>query len=183
MKHCLSDHASENPSAVVQALSESPHAQKYERSKQLSNGVGLYSRWKLIRCADVPHLLCCHRLPQPRLKLLHMKSRAEWSCASCTDAAVACGQGSAESLLPAFDLLASLLLESGSEAREGPAMQAHAAIRAQLRESGHDSAAITRQLVRALRLMAAQLRLLQIDMSNSTLRMLAATLAGQEGIR
>lgn len=92
-------------------------------------------------------------------------------------------QGSAASLLPAFDLLASLLLESGSEAREAPALKAHAEIREQLRASAGDAEAVTLQLVRALRLMAAQLRLLQIDMSNSTLRMLAATLGGQEGIR
>lgn len=92
-------------------------------------------------------------------------------------------QGSAGSLLPAFDLLAGLLLESGSEAREAPAVRAHAEIRSRLRESGSDSVAITRHLVRALRLMAAQLRLLQIDMSNSTLRMLAVTLGGQEGIK
>lgn len=92
-------------------------------------------------------------------------------------------KGSTESLLPAFDLLASLLLESGSEAREAPAVKAHAEIREQLRSSANDPAAVTRQLVRALRLMAAQLRLLQIDMSNSTLRMLAVTLGGQEGLR
>lgn len=92
-------------------------------------------------------------------------------------------QGSAGSLLPAFDLLAGLLLESGSEAREAPAVRAHGEIRAKLLESGSDSVALTRHLVRALRLMAAQLRLLQIDMSNSTLRMLAATLGGQEGIK
>ena len=92
-------------------------------------------------------------------------------------------QGSAGSLLPAFDLLAGLLLEAGSEAREAPAVRAHADIRARLRDSGSDSVAITRHLVRALRLMAAQLRLLQIDMSNSTLRMLAATVGGREGIK
>ena len=44
-------------------------------------------------------------------------------------------------------------------------------------------AGISRALVKALRLMSAQLRLLQIDMSNATLRLLAGSLAGGEGIR
>ena len=92
-------------------------------------------------------------------------------------------QGSASSLLPAFDQLATLLRELGSPARQAPAMAAHGRTKAELGGCSGDVAGISRALVKALRLMSAQLRLLQIDMGNATLRLLAGSLAGGEGIR
>ena len=92
-------------------------------------------------------------------------------------------QGSAGSLLPAFDQLATLLRELGSPARQAPAMAAHARIKAELASCPGNVAGISRALIKALHLMSAQLRLLQIDMSNATLRLLAGSLAGGEGIR
>ena len=72
-------------------------------------------------------------------------------------------QGSVHNLLPAFDLLANVLMQSGSAERESTAMAVHQRIRQDLRDSANDSAQLSAALVRALRIMRSQLHLLSFD--------------------
>ena len=92
-------------------------------------------------------------------------------------------QGSAEGLLPALEQLAALLRQAGSPGRQQPALAAYSEVQQQVAAAAGNPAALRTALVRALRLLAAQLRLLQLDMSNASLRMLAASLGAGEGVR
>ena len=76
-----------------------------------------------------------------------------------------------------------MLRQMGSPARDAPAIAAHARIRAELAAAAAGGGNIARPLVQALRLLAAQLRLLQVDMGNAQLHILSRSLAGGKGIR
>ena len=73
----------------------------------------------------------------------------------------------------------------GSPAREATAVAAHAAIRAQLGSAlqAGDSSAMAAAVVKAVRVLMAQLKMLRMDAANFRLKMLAQNLKDGAGIR
>ena len=88
-------------------------------------------------------------------------------------------------LLSVLEHTAKLLKDMGSPAREASAVAAHAAIRAELGDAlqAGDSPALAAAVVKAVRVLMAQLKMLRMDAANFRLKMLAQTLKDGAGIR
>ncbi|KAL0051938.1 hypothetical protein WJX82_004904 [Trebouxia sp. C0006] len=88
-------------------------------------------------------------------------------------------------LLSVLEHTAKLLKDMGSPAREASAVAAHAAIRAELGDAlqAGDSPALAAAVVKAVRVLMAQLKMLRMDAANFRLKMLAQTLQDGVGIR
>ena len=88
-------------------------------------------------------------------------------------------------LLSVLEHTAKLLKDMGSPAREASAVAAHAAIRAELGSAlqAGDSPALATAVVKAVRVLMAQLKMLRMDAANFRLKMLAQTLKDGAGIR
>ncbi|DBA87711.1 TPA: hypothetical protein ACH3X1_004714 [Trebouxia sp. C0004] len=88
-------------------------------------------------------------------------------------------------LLSVLEHTAKLLKDMGSPAREASAVAAHAVIRAELGNAlqAGDSPALAAAVVKAVRVLMAQLKMLRMDAANFRLKMLAQTLKDGAGIR
>lgn len=88
-------------------------------------------------------------------------------------------------LLSVLEHTAKLLKDMGSPAREASAVAAHAAIRAELGDAlqAEDSPALAAAVVKAVRVLMAQLKMLRMDAANFRLKMLAQSLKDGAGIR
>lgn len=88
-------------------------------------------------------------------------------------------------LLSVLEHTAKLLKDMGSPAREASAVAAHAAIRAELASAlqAGDSPALATAVVKAVRVLMAQLKMLRMDAANFRLKMLAQTLKDGAGLR
>lgn len=80
---------------------------------------------------------------------------------------------------------AQLLKDMGAPAREAAAVAAHAAIRAELSSAlqAGDSPALAAAVVKAVRVLMAQLKMLRMDAANFRLKMLAQSLKDGAGIK
>ena len=80
---------------------------------------------------------------------------------------------------------AQLLKDMGAPAREAAAVAAHAAIRAELSSAlqAEDSPALAAAVVKAVRVLMAQLKMLRMDAANFRLKVLAQSLKDGAGIR
>ncbi|KAL0028624.1 hypothetical protein WJX79_006167 [Trebouxia sp. C0005] len=87
-------------------------------------------------------------------------------------------------LLSVLEHTAKLLKDMGSPAREASAVAAHSAIRAELGDAlqAGDSPALAAAVVKAVRVLMAQLKMLRMDAANFRLKMLAQTLKDGAGI-
>ena len=87
-------------------------------------------------------------------------------------------------LLSVLEHTAQLLKDMGAPAREAAAVAAQAAIRAELGSAlqAGDSPALAAAVVKAVRVLMAQLKMLRLDAANFRLKMLAQTLKGGAGI-
>lgn len=88
-------------------------------------------------------------------------------------------------LLSVLDHTAQLLKDMGAPAREAAAVAAQAGIRAELGAAlqAEDKTALAAAVVKAIRVLMAQLKMLRLDAANFRLKMLAQTLKGGAGIR
>ena len=88
-------------------------------------------------------------------------------------------------LLSVLEHTAQLLKDMGAPAREAAAVAAHAAIRAELSSAlqAGDSPALAAAVVKAVRVLMAQLKMLRMDAANFKLKMLAHSLKDGAGIR
>lgn len=88
-------------------------------------------------------------------------------------------------LLSVLEHTAQLLKDMGAPAREAAAVAAHAAIRAELSSAlqAGDSPALAAAVVKAVRVLMAQLKMLRMDAANFRLKMLAQSLQNGAGIR
>ena len=88
-------------------------------------------------------------------------------------------------LLSVLEHTAQLLKDMGSPAREAAAVAAQAAIRAELGSAlqAGDTPALATAVVKAVRVLMAQLKMLRMDAANFRLKMLAQTLKDGAGIR
>ena len=88
-------------------------------------------------------------------------------------------------LLSVLEHTAKLLKDMGSPAREATAVAAHTAIRAELGSAlqAGDNPALAAAVVKAVRVLMAQLKMLRMDAANFRLKMLAQTLKDNAGIR
>ena len=88
-------------------------------------------------------------------------------------------------LLSVLEHTAQLLKDMGAPAREAAAVAAHAAIRAELTSAlqAGDSPALAAAVVKAIRVLMAQLKMLRMDAANFRLKMLAQSLQDGAGIR
>lgn len=88
-------------------------------------------------------------------------------------------------LLSVLEHTAQLLKDMGAPAREAAAVAAHAAIRAELSSAlqAGDSPALATAVVKAIRVLMAQLKMLRMDAANFRLKMLAQSLQDGAGIR
>lgn len=88
-------------------------------------------------------------------------------------------------LLSVLEHTAQLLKDMGAPAREAAAVAAHAAIRAELSSAlqAGDSPALAAAVVKAVRVLMAQLKMLRMDAANFRLKMLAHSLKDGAGIK
>lgn len=88
-------------------------------------------------------------------------------------------------LMEVLSLTAELLHTMGAPARDAPAAAARGAIAAAFSAAAAsgDAAALAAATTRALRTLAAQLKVLRLDAANARLRMLSGTLRDGSGIR
>ena len=88
-------------------------------------------------------------------------------------------------LMSVLEHTAKLLKDMGAPAREAAAGAAQAAIRAELGSAlqAQDSLALAAAVVKAVRVLMAQLKMLRMDAANFRLKMLAQTLKDGAGIR
>ena len=88
-------------------------------------------------------------------------------------------------LLSVLEHAAQLLKDMGAPAREAAAVAAHAAIRAELSHAlqAGDSPALAAALVKAVRVLMVQLRMLRMDAANFRLKVLAGSHRDGAGIR
>ena len=88
-------------------------------------------------------------------------------------------------LLSVLEHTAQLLKDMGAPAREAAAVAAHATIRAELSSAlqAGDSPALATAVVKAVRVLMAQLKMLRMDAANFRLKMLAQSLKDGAGIR
>ena len=88
-------------------------------------------------------------------------------------------------LLSVLEHTAQLLKDMGAPAREAAAVAAHTAIRAELGTAlqAGDSHALAAAVVKAVRVLMAQLKMLRMDAANFRLKMLAQSLKDGAGIR
>ena len=88
-------------------------------------------------------------------------------------------------LLSVLEHTAQLLKDMGAPAREAAAVAAQAAIRAELSSAlqAGDSPALAAAVVKAVRVLLAQLKMLRMDAANFRLKMLAQSLKDGAGIR
>lgn len=88
-------------------------------------------------------------------------------------------------LLSVLEHTAQLLKDMGAPAREAAAVAAHAAIRAELSSAlqAGDSPALAGAVVKAVRVLMAQLKMLRMDAANFRLKVLAQSLKDGAGIR
>ena len=88
-------------------------------------------------------------------------------------------------LLSVLEHTAQLLKDMGAPAREAAAVAAHAAIRTELSSAlqAGDSPALAAAVVKAVRVLMAQLKMLRMDAANFRLKMLAHSLKDGAGIR
>ena len=88
-------------------------------------------------------------------------------------------------LLSVLQHTAQLLKDMGAPAREAAAVATHAAIRAELSSAlqAGDSPALAAAVVKSVRVLMAQLKMLRMDAANFRLKMLAQSLKDGAGVR